>query len=108
MNNIKRKLWIDDERLPPEGFDAWCTNAYDAIRFISKFWGQIELISFDHDFGEGNGTGDDVVKFIEEKVFVDHLEPIMEFQIHSQNPVGIKNMAAGINSIRRYVEKFGV
>ena len=105
MNNRKVKLWIDDERHPPMDYLAWCTNSMDAIRFIDKFWGRIEVISFDHDLGdESYGTGYDVLKFMEEKVYQESWEPQMTFRIHSANPVGRKNMQAAIDSIgRRYV-----
>jgi len=105
MNTRKINLWIDEHRLPPDEYIAWCTNSTNAINFIDKFWGRIEVISFDHDLGEESyGTGYDVLKFIEEKVYRFSWEPRMEFRIHSANPVGRKNMQAAIVSIsQRYV-----
>lgn len=96
------KLWIDDERLPPDEFEAWCTNASDAKKFLISHWPQIEVISFDHDLGDDErGTGYDVIKFMEEQVHKHGWIPDMEFRIHTQNPVGRKNISAGIASIQK-------
>jgi hypothetical protein len=98
----KINLWLDDVRLPPDEFQAWCTNTKDMKKFLTDYWGHIEVISLDHDLGdEDYGTGYDVITFIEELVHVHGWEPHMEFRIHSDNPVGRKNMLAGIASIKR-------
>jgi hypothetical protein len=102
----KTKLWIDDVRLPPDEYNAWCTNARDAIRFIDEHWGKIQKISFDHDLGDDDyGTGYDVIKFIEERVFLYSWEPLMEFAVHTDNAAGMKNIRAAIDSIQRRHEQ---
>jgi hypothetical protein len=55
------KLWIDDERLPPDGY-VWAKTYQDAIKHIDT--GEVDLISFDHDLG-GKKTGYDVATYIE-------------------------------------------
>lgn len=89
-------------RCPPFDYNIACADGDVAIRFLEKYWGTIEHISLDHDFGdESYYTGYDVVKFIEEKVHVHGWEPTFTMTIHSDNPAGIANMKAGINSIFR-------
>lgn len=103
------KVWVDDERMVPPGYDVSCPTAEIAIRFIDKHWGQIDVLSLDHDLGEESyGSGYDIIKWIEEKVYVSSWEPTMEIKIHTDNPVGRKNMLAALESIerRRYADDF--
>jgi hypothetical protein len=96
----KRRLWLDDVRLPPFEYDIYCPDAQTAIRFIDAHWGEIEHMSLDHDLGdESYQTGYDVLKFIEEKVHVEGWEPNFTIHIHSDNAAGIQNMRAAIQSI---------
>lgn len=83
------RLWIDDERPMPDGFDVHARTADDAIRAIDA--GGVSLVSLDHDLGDGNGTGYEVAKYIEEGAFNGDLPP-MEVRVHSANPVGRKNI----------------
>lgn len=95
-------MWVDDVRLPPEGFDVWCTTAELAIRFLDKHWSQVDVLSLDHDLGEDSyGSGYGVIQWMEEKVYVHSWEPNMDIRVHSDNPVGRKNILAGIESIKR-------
>ncbi len=98
----KVKMWVDDVRLPPEGFDVWCLTAEHATKFLDKHWSRVEVLSLDHDLGdESYGTGYDVIKWMEEKVYVHSWEPTMDIHVHSDNGPGIKNIRAGIESIKR-------
>ena len=94
------KIWLDDERPKPQGFDLHITSAAEAIRLLSA--GGVSSISLDHDLGsEQNGTGYDVACFIEEGAFRGTLSP-MEVNIHSANPVGRDRMEQAINRAKSY------
>lgn len=92
------RLYLDDVRPTPEGFDLRAWTAKEAIKFIDQ--GGITFISFDHDLGEeANGTGYDVAKFIEMRA-VEGIKPPL-FDVHSANPVGAENIFAAMNQAFR-------
>ena len=94
------KLWVDDERPMPEGFDLHVENADDAIQIVST--GKVSMISLDHDLGEKeNGDGYEVAKFIEEAAYMGILNP-MEMRVHSANPVGRKRIEMSIEKCNKY------
>jgi hypothetical protein len=94
-------LWLDDERPMPEGFDIHARTANKAVEFINS--GEIAIVSLDHDLGDGNGTGYDVAKYIEESAFNGKI-PRMEVRVHSANPVGRMNIQRCINNAYRFWE----
>ena len=84
------RLWLDDLRPMPFGYDIHVKTAEETIKLLEK--GDVVYISFDHDLGEEeNGTGYDVAKWIEEAAF-NKLIPQLKWKIHSANPVGEKNI----------------
>lgn len=94
------KMFIDDERDPPNGETDWvvvrCFD--DAIYHIFRN-GCPTFISFDHDLGSGQ-TGYDIAKEI---VGMDLDGSIaitndFSFYVHSQNPVGADNIMKYLNS----------
>lgn len=91
-------LWLDDLRVMPEGFNTWAHNAEEAIRHLQT--GRVRLISFDHDLGDGEGTGYTVAKYIERAVH-DGEMICPEWRIHSANPVGVKNIKDAMLSAER-------
>lgn len=95
------KIFLDDVRPCPEGW-LLAKTADECIELLAKYSGYVEALSLDHDLGEEeNGTGYDVVKWIESNVAYnsDVFVPPSVITVHSANPVGIKNMQAGINAI---------
>ena len=101
MSDDKIKIYLDDVREAPKGW-LLVKNAEHAIWWL-KFEGVGE-ISLDHDLGEGQLTGYDVVKWIEKEVYTnDFVPPIIH--IHSSNPVGRKNIKACIKSISKVIAK---
>ncbi len=95
------KLWLDDERGAPEGW-VWVNTALEAISALRH--NEFELISLDHDLGEG-GTGYDVLLYIEAEVFRNPNFKCPEILIHSANPVGRQRMQLAIDSILRLKEQ---
>ena len=90
------KLWIDDVRPAPEGYDwAKTTNTAIAVIQFSEGigfpHGPIELIDIDHDAGEFAQYGGDYIKLLDWLEETGRSYPI---RIHSMNPVGVANMRA--------------
>lgn len=102
------KIWLDDERNPKnqkiqelfgsKGNEIWVKNYEDAVKHLKT--GQVTEISLDHDLGTVK-TGMDVAKFIEAAAFW-KLIPKLLWKIHSQNPVGKKNMLLALQNADRY------
>jgi hypothetical protein len=93
------KLYLDDERTPPPGWDLVKT-ADEAI--IKLMGGDITEVSLDHDLGPmENGTGYDVIVWIEEQVALyDYVPP--KIHIHTGNPsaaVKMNNCLKKINEM---------
>jgi len=93
------RIWLDDERPMPEGYDKHVRTAAEAIAFLES--GTVTAISLDHDLGESGGTGYQVACFIEEGAFRKTLLP-MEVSIHSANPVGRGRMEQAIVYAKEY------
>lgn len=81
------KLWIDDIRPAPEGFE-WCRSVNEAKHLIISS-NSVELIDIDHDAGEYVADGGDYIKLLDWLEETDRNYPI---HIHSMNPVGVENM----------------
>jgi hypothetical protein len=94
-------MWLDDERPMPEGFDIHARTAEKAVEYLKS--GVVSLVSLDHDLGDGNGTGYDVAKYIEESAFNGELLK-MEVRVHSANPVGRMNIRRCIDNANRFWE----
>lgn len=90
-------LYLDDLRSTPENFER--VYDYDEfVNFINKN-GVPEFISFDHDLGEGK-TGFDCAKFLVEFCMDNGVSDI-NFQVHSQNPVGKENIEKLLDNFNR-------
>ena len=86
------KLFIDDERYPvaPGWFIA--RNSYDAI-YAVKEYGLPSEIAFDHDLG-GKGTSMLFLVWLSNYMLDNDLKfpGGFKYSIHSQNPIGAKNI----------------
>jgi hypothetical protein len=82
------KVFLDDVRDCPDGW-VLCRTAEEAIDMIRT--GDVTKISFDHDLGT-ELTGYDVAKEIEYLVANGEIKDVPEWYIHSQNPVGARNI----------------
>lgn len=101
------RLYLDDIRPTPSGFDLRVYTAHEAIDLLKQ--GNITFISFDHDLGEAeNGTGYDVAKWIEEAVITNNFL-LPDWAVHSANPVGRQNINSAMLSAEKYFYKrFGL
>jgi hypothetical protein len=101
------KIWLDDKREMPEGYDVWAKNAYFAIGLI--LGGRVTHVSFDHDLGlfgkdtslDPNNTGYYVAKTIKKLAARNEIDPIT-WEIHTSNPVGRKNIRQAMMSAKRF------
>lgn len=96
------KLFLDDIRDPPD--DTWilCRDVPTFIHLARH----ADVLSLDHDLGDGVPTGYDVLLTLEKEVAMQGLwaDKVPVIQVHSANPVGISNMIACIKSIRKILD----
>ena len=91
--NTFTKLYVDDERNTPEGWDR-AYNVWEALFKLELL--QYKELSLDHDLNSFLGpykelTGYDIVQWlVQRKLDGKYIPPIIT--IHSANPVGAKNM----------------
>lgn len=102
MNKVW-KLFLDDERMPSESCNDYiiARNSYDAIWMIENY-GMPVSIAFDHDLG-GEDTAMTVVNYIKNWVLdYKSLPNGFSYTVHSQNPIGAKNIDDAMKSILKY------
>jgi len=101
---IEKKVYLDDERKPPTGW-VLVKTPKEAIDLLKK--NNVTDISLDHDLGNDEviGTGYDVLKWIEEKVYFDKSFRLPNITIHTANPSARKKMEAALKSILKIYNK---
>jgi hypothetical protein len=93
-------LFIDDERFPPADDRNWIiARTLDDVVGICNTRGAPSFVSFDHDLGDDTPTGHDIAKAMVEADLDDGKNGFaftfikgFSYTIHSQNPVGGKNI----------------
>ena len=93
------RMFIDDIRSPSNNDMIVCRSSAEAIDYI-KINGLPYFMSLDHDLG---GT-DTVMDFIKAMTDLYPDGPVPQYQIHSANPEGSKNMDAYLRSWKRSLE----
>ena len=98
------RLWLDDERDPKDkniqqnfysqGNEIWIKTPAEAINYLSQ--GKVSFISLDHDLAAGE-SGMTVARWIEESAYSGKLKRL-EWNVHSQNPVGRKAIQQAMNN----------
>lgn len=83
------KVWVDDLRALPKGYDVHCYTVNETIKFIKEHRNEIELLDLDHDAGDFYSDGGDYIRILDWLEFEGISIPIA---IHSGNIVGIRNM----------------
>lgn len=94
------KIYIDDSRTIPAGFDCYCTTTNDAIKTIRRKYkegNRTFFLDLDHDAGDPkNATGGDfinVLKNLGQYVDSNKMNDLhVSVHFHSSNPVGVENM----------------
>jgi hypothetical protein len=101
-SNTLYKVFLDDIRDPPHVWkdkDDWTIvrNADDAIALLET--NRVTDISLDHDLGENQKTGYDVLVWIEEQVHTNPNYILPRISMHTANPVGKMRMELALNQI---------
>lgn len=93
------KLWLDDVRLPPDGW-VWAKTAGEAIVLLAD--NVFDEVSLDHDLGpESAGTGYQVVCWLEERVMTDDAFTAPVVHVHTSNPSARTKMLLAVQKIDR-------
>ena len=83
------KVWIDDIRPIPKGYDVWIKRVDEAIDFISSHKNEISLLDLDHDAGDYSCYGGDYIKILD---WMEEKQINIPISIHSKNPCGVRKM----------------
>lgn len=100
------KIFLDDCRTTPRGYVRTYT-VEETIALIVENNGSILILSLDNDLGEGLKEGKEVMKWIEEKAFLNEIKPIPILLIHSQNNVAVSEMIIARDNAFKYWEGHG-
>ncbi len=99
------RLFLDDERMPPDDGNAYviCRSYQDAVYTILTM-DMPYYMSLDHDLGTPE-TGLDFLHWLEKEILFTK-KKIKNFHncevyVHSQNPIGSKNMVNYIENLRK-------
>lgn len=96
------RMYIDDERVAPPGFDVVARSSQEAIDYM-RANGIPSFISFDHDLG-GNDIAMKVVRWMIDYVLDGGDIPSdFEFEVHSANPVGAENIRRTLSRFLRHL-----
>ena len=89
---MTHNVWLDDVRSMPEGYDFWAKTPAEAWHYLADndMYKDL-LIDFDHDLG-CHYSGYDLAKMIEIDAHNGLFPNRIVWKIHSQNPVGRKNI----------------
>lgn len=96
------RVYLDDKRVTPEGFDVRTYTAEETIELVKT--GQVTCISLDNDLGR-KLEGYDVAKCIEDLAFWNKI-PRMEWAIHSANPEARRFMVMALRNADRFWSKW--
>ena len=99
-------IFIDDERLPPEGKN-WIVlrSSKSSIDWMEEN-GCPDFISFDHDLGGDDTARIDVSWLIEKDLDIPgFIGEHFSFYVHSQNPVGAKYIEDTLNGYMQYRQR---
>lgn len=100
-------LFLDDERYPPRDSSPWkIARSLKEVKILLDKYGNPSFISFDHDLGTTE-TGLDVAKWLCERDMNTGtgFTSDFNFYVHSQNPVGAKNIREYIFSYMKHLEE---
>lgn len=98
------RIWVDDIRQMPQGYDVHCKSVWETIGCISEAIARgekIELISLDHDAGDEYLYGGDYIQILHylEWLYIEKgIEVWINFHLHTANPVGARNMRSIISA----------
>ena len=105
MCQYQYKLFIDDERFPPDDGENWhlARSKGQVIDTLEKH-GCPVFISWDHDLGDNTASGHDIAWMLvntDLELEGKFIPANFDFYVHSQNPVGAQNIE---NLLRGYLK----
>lgn len=87
------KIWVDDIRPMPKGYDIHCKSVNDTIEVLNYIYMKqkmsVELLDLDHDAGDFRCDGGDYIKILD---WLEEMNICIPIRIHSGNIVGRQNM----------------
>lgn len=94
MISSKYKLFVDDERFPPNDGGNWIiVRNIEQTQAAIEQYGFPDFVSFDHDLGDNQATGYDIAHWMVNLDMDGTVIPDdFEFYVHSQNPIGARNI----------------
>jgi hypothetical protein len=96
------KIWLDDIRPMPSGYDVHCHTVKEAIAFLKT--GLVTQISLDNDLGPGVTEGRKLAKWIEGQARTGKL-PRLKCYIHTSNLIASIEMSDAIINAETYWRK---
>ena len=93
------RIWLDDERPMPPFFNCHVRTANEAIKKLKEEG--VTCISLDHDLGDGNKTGYDVAKYIEEAAYSGELKRIT-LMVHTHSKEGRINICNALRNAKKF------
>ena len=96
------RVWLDDIRKMPEGYDVWVKTVDTAIELIDK--GIVTHISLDNDLGEDKEVGYFVACYIENLAYHKAI-PKLTWAVHTMNPVARKVMTQALENADKFWSK---
>lgn len=94
------RLFLDDVRNPPDNDWVVCRSTQEAIEIIVQK-GLPDFMSLDHDLG-GDDTTMVFLKRLVSEVWDGKSNP-PEYQVHSANPIGTKNITSYMDSWKKSI-----
>lgn len=95
------KLYLDDERKTPDGWER-SYDVHDTLILLSS--GAVNELSLDHDLGDPNSTGYDVLLWIEEQVATNKFIP-PKIYIHTANSSARIKMELAVAQIAKLINE---
>lgn len=95
------KLYIDDERYPPDDGFVLLRSTQEALQHV-KTHGWPTFMSLDHDLGGEDTTMCFLRRLVNE--LWDGKTPPPDYHVHSMNPVGRKNIISFMDSWKKAME----
>lgn len=100
-------IYLDDERVTPEGFDVRTYTKQQTIQQLIKNEGNVNILSLDHDLGDENNVGNGylVLLWLEQHVAVCGMVPPKDIRVHSANAGARGKMEAAIAQIYKIYQQ---
>lgn len=96
------RIYLDDERKMPKGYNYKARTAEEVIGLIKKNKQNIEFISLDNDLGTGYTKGKKVAQWLEENIIMGRI-PYIDFHPHTSNTAAFDEIIACKKAIHKHL-----